>query len=49
MIKSKIKGNIISDLSQLGHIAAYKDLFILTKFLGLTKSLAMDLGRYGIR
>lgn len=52
MIKFKIKGNIISISSQLGHIAAYnRSIYCMTKFgiEGLTKSLAMDLGKYGIR
>ncbi len=52
MIKKKIKGNIISLSSQLGHIGAQnRTLYSMTKFAleGLTKSLALDLGRYGIR
>ncbi len=52
MIRFKIKGNIISISSQLGHIAAYnRSIYCMTKFgiEGLTKSLAMDLGKYGIR
>ena len=52
MIKNKIKGNIINLSSQLGHIAAYnRTAYIVSKFglEGLTKSLAMDLGEYGIR
>lgn len=52
MIKSKIKGNIISISSQLGHTAAYnRSIYCMTKFAieGLTKSLSMDLGKYGIR
>lgn len=52
MIKSKIKGNIISISSQLGHIAAYnRSIYCMTKFgiEGLTKSLSMDLGKFGIR
>ena len=46
------KGNIISISSQLGHTAAYnRSIYCMTKFgiEGLTKSLAMDLGKYGIR
>jgi len=52
MIKYKIKGNIISISSQLGHIAAYnRSIYCMTKFglEGLTKSLSMDLGKFGIR
>ena len=52
MIKNRIKGNIISISSQLGHTAAYnRSIYCMTKFgiEGLTKSLAMDLGKYGIR
>jgi NAD(P)-dependent dehydrogenase (short-subunit alcohol dehydrogenase family) len=52
MIKSKIRGNIVSISSQLGHIAAYnRSIYCMTKFglEGLTKSLSMDLGKFGIR
>ena len=52
MIKSRIKGNIISISSQLGHVAAYnRSIYCMTKFgiEGLTKSLSMDLGKFGIR
>ena len=52
MIQKKIKGNIINLSSQLGHIGAYnRSIYCMTKFgiEGLTKSLAMDLGKYGIR
>lgn len=52
MIKAKIRGNIVSISSQLGHIAAYnRSIYCMTKFglEGLTKSLSMDLGKFGIR
>ena len=52
MVKNKIKGCIISISSQLGHVGAYnRSLYCTTKFglEGLTKSMAMDLGKYGIR
>ncbi len=52
MIKNKIKGNIINISSQLGHIAAYnRTAYCISKFglEGLTKSTAMDLGKFGIR
>jgi len=52
MIKNKIKGCIISLSSQLGHLGAYnRSVYCMTKFglEGLTKSMAMDLGKYGIR
>ena len=52
MIKNKIKGNLIFISSQLGHIGAYnRTIYCMTKFAleGLTKSLALDLGKYGIR
>ena len=52
MIKNKIKGCIINISSQLGHVGAYnRSLYCTTKFglEGLTKSMAMDLGKYGIR
>lgn len=52
MVKNKIKGCIISMSSQLGHVGAYnRSLYCTTKFglEGLTKSMAMDLGKYGIR
>ena len=52
MIKNKIKGCIISLSSQLGHLGAYnRSVYCTTKFglEGLTKSMAMDLGKYGIR
>lgn len=52
MIQNKIKGNVINITSQLGHIAAYnRSIYSMTKFglEGLTKSMALDLGVYGIR
>tara|TARA_B100000780_G_C21066925_1_gene429087 strand:- start:488 stop:1216 length:729 start_codon:yes stop_codon:yes gene_type:complete len=52
MIKNKIKGTIISISSQLGHIGAYnRTLYCLSKFAleGLTKSMALDLSKHGIR
>ena len=52
MIQNNIKGSIISVSSQLGHIGAYnRTLYCMTKFglEGLTKAMAMDLGKYGIR
>ena len=52
MIKKKIKGSIINLSSQLGHIGAYnRSLYCMSKFAieGLTKSMALDLGKYGIR
>jgi len=52
MVKNKIRGNIINLSSQLGHVAAYnRAAYCVSKFglEGLTKSLAMDLGEYGIR
>ena len=52
MVKKKIKGNIINISSQLGHMGAYnRTAYCMTKFglEGLTKSMAMDLGKYGIR
>ncbi len=52
MIKKKIKGSIISISSQLGHIGAYnRTLYCLSKFglEGMTKSMALDLAKYGIR
>ena len=52
MIKKKIKGTIVSISSQLGHVGAYnRTLYCLSKFglEGLTKSMALDLSKYGIR
>ena len=52
MIKNKIKGNIINISSQLGHVCAYnRTAYCTTKFAieGLTKSMALDLSKYGIR
>ena len=52
MISKKIKANIISISSQLGHIGAYnRSLYCMTKFglEGLNKALSLDLGKYGIR
>ena len=50
MIKKKIRGNIINLSSQLGHIGAFnRSIYCMAKFgiEGLTKSLAMDLGKHG--
>ena len=52
MIRNNTKGCIVSIGSQLGHIGAYnRSLYCMTKFglEGLNKSMAMDLGFYGIR
>ena len=52
MIKYKIKGNIINLSSQLGHVGAYnRTAYCATKFAleGLTKSMALDLSKFGIR
>ena len=52
MIKNRTKGNIINISSQLGHTGAYnRSAYCMTKFglEGLTKSMALDLGKYGIR
>lgn len=52
MIKYKIKGNIISISSQLGHVGAFnRSLYCSSKFAieGFTKSVAMDLGEHGIK
>ncbi len=52
MIKKKIKGNVINIGSQLGKIGAYnRSIYCMAKFgiEGLTKALAMDLGKHGIR
>jgi NAD(P)-dependent dehydrogenase (short-subunit alcohol dehydrogenase family) len=52
MIKKKIKGNVINLGSQLGHMGAHnRSIYCMVKFgiEGLTKSLAMDLGKHGIR
>ena len=52
MIKNNIKGNIINISSQLGHVGAYnRTAYCTTKFAieGLTKSMALDLSKYGIR
>ena len=52
MIKKKIKGCIIGISSQLGHTGAYnRSIYCMTKFglEGLTKAMAMDLGKHGIR
>ena len=51
-LHKKIKGSIISISSQLGHIGAYnRTLYCLSKFglEGMTKSMALDLAKYGIR
>ena len=52
MIKKKIKGNVINLGSQLGQMGAHnRSIYCMVKFgiEGLTKSLAMDLGKHGIR
>ncbi len=52
MIKNKIKGCIIGLSSQLAHVGAFnRSIYCMTKFglEGLTKAMAMDLGKYGIR
>ncbi len=52
MIKYKIRGNIINISSQLGHVGANnRSIYCMSKFglEGLTKSMAMDLGKHGIR
>jgi len=52
MIKFKIRGNIINISSQLGHVGANnRSIYCMSKFglEGLTKSMAMDLGKHGIR
>ncbi len=52
MIKNKIRGCIIGLSSQLAHVGAFnRSIYCMTKFglEGLTKAMAMDLGKYGIR
>ena len=52
MIKKKIEGNVINLGSQLGKMGAYnRSVYCMAKFgiEGLTKALAMDLGKHGIR
>ena len=52
MIQKNINGSIVNVSSQLGLIGAYnRTIYCMTKFglEGLTKSMAMDLGKYGIR
>ena len=52
MIKKKIKGSIVNLSSQLGHIGAYnRTAYCSSKFAieGFTKSVALDLGKFGIR
>lgn len=52
MIKNKIKGCFVNISSQLGHVGAFnRTAYCSSKFAleGLTKSAAMDLGKFGIR
>ena len=52
MVKHKIAGNIINISSQLGHVGAYnRCAYSMSKFAieGLTRSMALDLAKFGIR